>query len=70
MNNENTITPVKNESFELFKQGVYDLLLKRSYFISQVMPKLKENQDYYVNIVPFTFNQFYQIIKILQKIVF
>ena len=48
MNNENTIAPVKNESFELFKQGVNDLLSKRSYFISQVLPKLKENQDYYV----------------------
>jgi len=48
MNNENTIAPVKNESFELFKQGVNDLLLKRSYFISQVLPKLKENQDYYI----------------------
>ena len=48
MNNENAIAPVKNESFELFKQGVNDLLSKRSYFISQVLPKLKENQDYYV----------------------
>ena len=49
MNNENTLAPVKNnESFELFKQGVNDLLSKRSYFISQVLPKLKENQDYYV----------------------
>lgn len=49
MNNENTIASVKtNESFELFKQGVNDLLSKRSYFISQVLPKLKENQDYYV----------------------
>jgi len=48
MNNENTLAPVKNnESFELFKQGVDDLLEKRTYFISQVMPKLKENQDYY-----------------------
>ena len=48
MNNENTLTPTKtNESFELFKQGVDDLLEKRTYFISQVMPKLKENQDYY-----------------------
>ena len=48
MNNENTIAPVKtNKSFELFKQGVNDLLSKRSYFISQVLPKLKENQDYY-----------------------
>ena len=48
MNNENTMAPVKNESFELFKQGVNDLLSKRSYFISQVLPKLKENQDYYI----------------------
>ena len=49
MNNENAIVPTKtNESFELFKKGVDDLLEKRSYFISQVLPKLKENQDYYV----------------------
>jgi len=49
MNETNTITPVEtNESFELFKQGVNDLLSKRSYFISQVLPKLKENQDYYI----------------------
>ncbi len=47
MNNENAIAPIKNESFKLFKQGVDDLLEKRSYFISQVMPKLKEDQDYY-----------------------
>ena len=49
MNNEDTLAPTKNnESFELFKKGVDDLLEKRSYFISQVLPKLKENQDYYV----------------------
>ena len=48
MNNENTIAPVKNESFELFKQGVNDLLSQRSYFISQVLPKLQEGQDYYI----------------------
>lgn len=37
-----------NESLEVFKQGVDNLLAKRSYFISQVLPKLQEDQDYYV----------------------
>ncbi|HBM46115.1 MAG: hypothetical protein UT05_C0007G0010 [Parcubacteria group bacterium GW2011_GWF2_38_76] len=35
------------EALQSFKQGVDDMLLRRSYFISQVMPKLKEGQDYY-----------------------
>jgi len=35
------------DTLETFKQGVDNLLAKRSYFISQVLPKLKENQDYY-----------------------
>lgn len=34
--------------FKDFKRGVDDLLERRQYFISQVLPKLKENQDYYV----------------------
>jgi len=37
-----------NESLEEFKQGVDHLLAKRSYFISQVLPKLQEGQDYYI----------------------
>ena len=47
MNNKN-IAIQTNEGLESFKQGVNDLLSKRSYFISQVMPKLKENQDFYI----------------------
>ncbi len=46
-----TLTPVHiktGDSLTLFKQGVDDMLSKRSYFISQVLPKLKENQDYYI----------------------
>ncbi|MDO8669113.1 MAG: hypothetical protein Q7K65_02375 [Candidatus Buchananbacteria bacterium] len=35
------------DTLEAFKQGVDNLLAKRSYFISQVLPKLQENQDYY-----------------------
>ncbi len=46
MNNQNVIQT--NENLESFKQGVNDLLSKRSYFISQVMPKLKESQDFYI----------------------
>jgi hypothetical protein len=51
MINQKTMTPSTiqaNESMELFKQGVDNLLSKRSYFISQVLPKLKEGKDYYV----------------------
>lgn len=35
------------DTLTAFKQGVDNLLAKRSYFISQVLPKFKENQDYY-----------------------
>ena len=47
MNNKNMAIQT-NENLESFKQGVNDLLSKRSYFISQVMPKLKESQDFYI----------------------
>jgi len=46
MNNKNVIQT--NENLESFKQGVNNLLSKRSYFISQVMPKLKEGQDFFI----------------------
>ncbi len=36
------------DSLEHFKKSVDNLLSKRAYFISQVLPKLKDNQDYYV----------------------
>ena len=36
------------EALQSFKRGVDDLLLRRSYFISQVMPMLREGQDYFV----------------------
>jgi len=36
------------DSLENFKRSVDDLLSKRSYFISRVLPRLKEGQDYYV----------------------
>jgi len=51
MQNSKTIVPTNlqtNESLETFKQGVDHLLAKRSYFISQVLPKLQEGQDYYI----------------------
>jgi len=51
MQNSKTMAPANvqaNESLEVFKQGVDNLLAKRSYFISQVLPKLQEDQDYYV----------------------
>ena len=51
MNGQKTLVATniqENESLELFKQGVDNLLAKRSYFISQVLPRLKEDQDYYV----------------------
>lgn len=41
-------TPQINETLESFKQGVDNLLAKRSYFISQVLPLLQEGRDYYV----------------------
>ncbi|MFA7169717.1 MAG: hypothetical protein WC178_02580 [Candidatus Paceibacterota bacterium] len=51
MENSKTMTPVNvhtDGSLESFKQGVDNLLAKRSYFISQVFPKLQEGQDYYI----------------------
>ena len=53
MNTETTLTPVANitlqepDTLECFKQGVDALLARRSYFISQVLPRLKEGQDYF-----------------------
>jgi len=38
----------ESKSMAEFKAGVDDLLAKRSYFISQVLPKLVEGQDYHV----------------------
>jgi hypothetical protein len=38
----------QSKSLSEFKIGVSDLLEKRSYFVSQVLPKLKENADYYI----------------------
>lgn len=38
----------QSKSLSEFKLGVSDLLEKRSYFISQVLPKLKESADYYI----------------------
>jgi hypothetical protein len=37
----------ESKSMVEFKSGVDELLEKRSYFISQVLPKLVEGQDYY-----------------------
>ena len=36
-----------NNSMATFRRGVDNLLKKRDYFIQQVLPKLKENQDFY-----------------------
>ena len=38
----------ESEAMLAFKSGVDDLLAKRSYFISQVLPKLVEGQDYHI----------------------
>ena len=35
------------DTLQAFKEGVDNLLAKRSYFISQVLPTFKESQDYY-----------------------
>lgn len=35
------------DTLQAFKDGVDNLLAKRSYFINQVLPSFKENQDYY-----------------------
>lgn len=43
----NTLIQPFSDTLESFRQGVDNLLAKRSYFISQVLPKLQENQDYY-----------------------
>lgn len=51
MENTKAIAPANiqaDESLEIFKQGVDNLLAKRSYFISQVLPRLQEGQDYYI----------------------
>lgn len=37
-----------NESLESFRQGVDNLLAKRSYFVSKILPMLKEDSDYYL----------------------
>jgi len=50
------VVPTKNQeaiiqsadSLEYFKRSVDELLAKRSYFISQVLPKLQEGMDYHV----------------------
>ena len=53
-NQTKTLSPVtptaiqSSESLKNFKEGVDSLLAKRSYFISQVLPKLQEGQDYYM----------------------
>lgn len=53
MNTETTLTPVPNiavqesNNLEHFKQGVDALLARRSYFISQVLPRLKDGQDFF-----------------------
>ena len=51
MDNKNVLAPVQtqeNVTFKQFKLGIDELLEKRSYFISRVLPKLQESQDYYV----------------------
>ncbi len=46
----NTQAPVIQQSRSMndFRQGVDELLSRRQYFISKVLPQLVENQDYYV----------------------
>lgn len=43
-----TIIVQQSKSMADFKSGVDELLEKRSYFISQVLPNLKESADYHV----------------------
>lgn len=43
-----SLVMVTEDSLEHFKRSVDNLLSKRSYFISQVLPKLKEGQDFYI----------------------
>ena len=47
-NYPSSVTVQQSKSMNEFKMGVNDLLERRSYFISQVLPKLKENFDFYV----------------------
>jgi len=42
-----TLTIKETTSIDNFKKGVDTLLAQRDYFIKQVLPKLKEKQDYY-----------------------
>lgn len=51
MENQKVLTPANirtDESLSVFKKGVDDLLAKRSYFISQVLPSLQEGCDFYI----------------------
>lgn len=51
MENQKTLTPANirtDESLSVFKKGVDDLLAKRSYFISQVLPSLQEGCDFHI----------------------
>ena len=41
-----SLVMVTEDSLENFKRSVDNLLSKRAYFISQVLPKLKEGQDF------------------------
>lgn len=41
-------TLLADDSLEHFRQSVDNLLSKRAYFISRVLPRLKEGQDYYI----------------------
>jgi hypothetical protein len=43
-----TIAVTANESLESFRQGVDNLLAKRSYFVSKILPLLKEDSDYFI----------------------
>lgn len=43
-----SLVMVTEDSLEHFKRSVDNLLSKRAYFISQVLPKLKEGQDFYI----------------------
>lgn len=47
-NYPSSVAVQQSKSMNEFKTGVNDLLERRSYFISQVLPKLKENFDFYV----------------------
>ena len=47
MPNDISVQPL-SDTLQSFKDGVDNLLAKRSYFISQVLPNLKEGQEYYI----------------------